>query len=223
MSNTELALSRERLRQAVTHAILTTGRHWRRAANGVAEAHGLSDATAHPLIIIGRMAEEPRQNALAEAVGIEGPSLVRLLDQLAAAGLVVRREDPSDRRAKVLGLTTEEPSTLDLALPRQHTGRLPQQGDVQFHWMSPAIYGYGQMVDTSSGEAIRTFTAAKTVADFCARRHKVGRKTYLSILKAYLQNGGSGGTPGATQPLLEAAQVCRVQSIIRADLAVLRA
>jgi len=107
VSNTELALSRERLRQAVTHAILTTGRHWRRAANGVAEAHGLSDATAHPLIIIGRMAEEPRQNALAEAVGIEGPSLVRLLDQLAAAGLVVRREDPSDRRAKVLGLTTE--------------------------------------------------------------------------------------------------------------------
>lgn len=125
--------------------------------------------------------------------------------------------------ASLLGLTTEEPSTLDLALPRQHTGRLPQQGDVQFHWMSPAIYGYGQMVDTSSGEAIRTFTAAKTVADFCARRHKVGRKTYLSILKAYLQNGGSGGTPGATQPLLEAAQVCRVQSIIRADLAVLRA
>lgn len=97
--------TRERLQQAFTHALLTTGRHWRRAANTVAEAHGLSDATAHPLIIIGRMDEEPRQNVLAEAVGIEGPSLVRLIDQLAAAGLVVRREDPSDRRAKVLGLT----------------------------------------------------------------------------------------------------------------------
>jgi len=95
----------EKLQQAVTHALLTTGRHWRRAANTVAEAHGLSDATAHPLIIIGRMAEAPRQNVLADAVGIEGPSLVRLIDQLAAAGLVVRREDPSDRRAKVLGLT----------------------------------------------------------------------------------------------------------------------
>ncbi|MEE7506379.1 MarR family winged helix-turn-helix transcriptional regulator [Methylobacterium sp. C33D] len=97
--------TRERLQQAFTHALLTTGRHWRRAANMVAEAHGLSDATAHPLIIIGRMAEEPRQNVLAEAVGIEGPSLVRLIDQLAMAGFVVRREDPSDRRAKVLGLT----------------------------------------------------------------------------------------------------------------------
>jgi MarR family transcriptional regulator for hemolysin len=105
MPNAEQPDARERLQQAFTHALLTTGRHWRRAANRVAEAHGLTDATAHPLIIIGRMAGEPRQNALAEAVGIEGPSLVRLLDQLADAGLVVRREDPSDRRAKVLGLT----------------------------------------------------------------------------------------------------------------------
>lgn len=125
--------------------------------------------------------------------------------------------------ASLLGLTTEEPAELELALPRQRTGRLPQPNDVQFHWMSPAIYAYGQIVDTSSGQALRTFNAAKTVADFCARRHKLGRKTYLGILKTYLQAGGPGGTPGATQPLLEAAQVCRVQSIIRADLAVLRA
>ena len=30
---------------------------------------------------------------------------MRLLDQLCAAGLVTRREDPTDRRAKVLSLT----------------------------------------------------------------------------------------------------------------------
>ncbi|WP_200905677.1 MarR family transcriptional regulator [Methylobacterium sp. ARG-1] len=94
-----------RLRQAYTHALQTGARTWRRAANAVAEVHGLSDATAYPLVMIGRLAGEPRQNVLAEAVGIEGPSLVRLLDQLAAAGLVVRREDPSDRRAKVIALT----------------------------------------------------------------------------------------------------------------------
>ncbi|POR40834.1 MarR family transcriptional regulator [Methylobacterium sp. V23] len=69
------------------------------------EAHGLSDATAVPLIMIARLDGVPRQNALAEAVGIEGPSLVRLLDQLCEAGLAVRREDPTDRRAKVLSLT----------------------------------------------------------------------------------------------------------------------
>ena len=93
------------LRQAYTHALLLAGRQWRRAADAEVERHGISDATALPLVLIGRMAGEPRQNALAEAVGIEGPSLVRLLDQLEKAGLVVRKEDPTDRRAKVLSLT----------------------------------------------------------------------------------------------------------------------
>ena len=95
----------DQLRQAYTHTLLLAGRQWRRAANAVVEAHGVSDATALPLILIGRLNGEPRQTALAEAVGIEGASLVRLLDQLCAAGLVVRKEDPTDRRAKVLSLT----------------------------------------------------------------------------------------------------------------------
>ncbi|AIO43188.1 marR family protein [Burkholderia cepacia] len=46
-----------------------------------------------------------RQGTLAEHVGIEGPSLVRLLDQLCAAGLARRDEDPHDRRAKTISLT----------------------------------------------------------------------------------------------------------------------
>lgn len=88
-----------------THALLLGGRHWRRLANASTEAHGISEAKALPLVLIGRMHGDPRQNALADAVGIEGPSLVRLLDQLEAAGLVVRKEDHTDRRAKVLSLT----------------------------------------------------------------------------------------------------------------------
>jgi MarR family transcriptional regulator for hemolysin len=45
--------------------------------------------------------------ALAEMISIEGPSLVRLLDQLCAANLVRRDEDPDDRRAKMISLTDE--------------------------------------------------------------------------------------------------------------------
>ncbi|WP_264048462.1 MarR family winged helix-turn-helix transcriptional regulator [Methylobacterium flocculans] len=94
------------LHRDYTHALLLAGRQWRRVANAAAELHGISDATALPLVLIGRMDGDPRQNALAEAVGIEGPSLVRLLDQLEKVGLVLRKEDPLDRRAKVLSLTT---------------------------------------------------------------------------------------------------------------------
>ncbi|MEH3146094.1 MAG: MarR family transcriptional regulator [Methylobacterium frigidaeris] len=98
-------MDRTRLEQAYTQALLQAGRHWRRVADAGMRVHGVSDATALPLVMIGRLAGEPRQSALAEAVGVEGPSLVRLLDQLEAAGLVARREDPGDRRAKVLSLT----------------------------------------------------------------------------------------------------------------------
>ncbi|MGY3453397.1 MarR family transcriptional regulator for hemolysin [Bradyrhizobium sp. USDA 4353] len=73
--------------------------------------HGLSQATAHPLRALARHGTEDgkgiRQGALAENVGIEGPSLVRLIDLLQAEKLVERREDPSDRRAKTLHLTAK--------------------------------------------------------------------------------------------------------------------
>ncbi|RVU19727.1 MarR family winged helix-turn-helix transcriptional regulator [Methylobacterium oryzihabitans] len=102
-----MTTDRARLEQAYTGALLQAGRHWRRLADAGMRIHGVSDATALPLVTIGRLDGEPRQSAVAEAVGIEGPSLVRLLDQLEAAGLVTRREDPADRRAKVLSLTAE--------------------------------------------------------------------------------------------------------------------
>lgn len=38
---------------------------------------------------------------------IEGPSLVPLLDNLEANGLVERTEDPNDRRCKIIRMTTE--------------------------------------------------------------------------------------------------------------------
>ncbi len=64
------------------------------------------EATAHPLLILSRPGRENvRQGVLADEMGLEGPSVVRLIDLLAAEGLVERREDPTDRRAKVLHLT----------------------------------------------------------------------------------------------------------------------
>ena len=85
--------------------LLQLSRAWRREVNADLADVGLSDATAWPLLMIARMGGGMRQNALAEVLGIEGPSLVRLLDQLCAAGFVRRQEDEGDRRAKTLHLT----------------------------------------------------------------------------------------------------------------------
>jgi MarR family transcriptional regulator for hemolysin len=93
------------LRLSVSSSLAPTARKWRRKCNEVLAAHNVSEACAAPLLSANRQGEAVRQVALAELVGIEGPSLVRLLDQLCAAGLVRRDEDPDDRRAKTISLT----------------------------------------------------------------------------------------------------------------------
>ncbi|WP_414439290.1 MarR family winged helix-turn-helix transcriptional regulator [Burkholderia sp. 22PA0099] len=95
------------LRMAVSSTLVTAARKWRRTSDTVLTAYHVSEACATPLLIAGRLGEAVRQVTLAEHVGIEGPSLVRLLDQLCAAGLARRDEDPDDRRAKTVTLTDE--------------------------------------------------------------------------------------------------------------------
>jgi MarR family transcriptional regulator, transcriptional regulator for hemolysin len=85
--------------------IARLARIWRRESDQALCDHGLSDATAIPLLLLSRQGENVRQGVLADELGIEGPSLVRLIDLLQAEGLVERREDPTDRRAKTLHLT----------------------------------------------------------------------------------------------------------------------
>lgn len=82
-------------------------RRWRQVLDGEAQAAGLTDATWRPLLHLHRLGDGVRQKDLAASVGIEGPSLVRLLDTLVAKGLIERSEDGSDRRAKLLSLTPE--------------------------------------------------------------------------------------------------------------------
>ncbi|MBC9209725.1 MarR family transcriptional regulator [Roseomonas aerophila] len=89
------------------HFILIT-RAWRREADLRLAALGLSHATAMPLMLLhAHPVQGCRQHELAQSLGIEQSSLVRLLDQLAASGLLERRGDPVDRRAKMLILTPE--------------------------------------------------------------------------------------------------------------------
>lgn len=97
----------DQLRIAFTAGLLHAGRQWRRIAERELEKLGVSEACAAPLLWIGRLGGGVRQVTLASYVGIEGPSLVRLLDQLAASDLVERRDDPTDRRAKTVWLTPE--------------------------------------------------------------------------------------------------------------------
>src|SRR5690606_29115558 len=89
----------------LTRDLLLAGRLWRKMAREAAARHGVSEAASAPLIWIERLGENVRQNTLADAIGIEGASLVRLIDELQSSGLVTREPDPPDRRASAAAPT----------------------------------------------------------------------------------------------------------------------
>jgi MarR family transcriptional regulator for hemolysin len=79
-------------------------RQWRRAIDEKLEPFGLTEATLWPLLHAARGREPMRQNKLAAKLGIEGSTLVRLIDVLDRAGLI-ERKTCDDRRAWALHVT----------------------------------------------------------------------------------------------------------------------
>jgi MarR family transcriptional regulator for hemolysin len=85
--------------------IARLARRLRQAVDAELGAYGLTEATWRPLVYVARLGAGVRQKELATALGIEGPSLVRLLDGLERRGLIERRADGTDRRARGIYLT----------------------------------------------------------------------------------------------------------------------
>jgi MarR family transcriptional regulator for hemolysin len=99
---------------SLTAALTLASRAYRAAADKVASDYGLSEATGLPVLVISRFGESGvRPGVLAETLGLEPSSLVRVVDHLLESGLLERHEDPNDRRAKILRLTAEGHQTAE--------------------------------------------------------------------------------------------------------------
>ncbi len=85
--------------------VARVARRLRQAVDAELRTFGLTEATWRPLAYVGRLGGGVRQKELAAALSIEGPTLVRLLDNLERRGLIERREDETDRRARGIHLT----------------------------------------------------------------------------------------------------------------------
>ena len=80
-------------------------RGWRAELDRRLAGLGLSQARWLVLLHLARFDEAPTQRELAQSVGVEGPTLARLLDSLEAQGLVQRHAVVEDRRAKKIVLS----------------------------------------------------------------------------------------------------------------------
>jgi MarR family transcriptional regulator for hemolysin len=95
----------QQLQRGFTHRLMPLARAYRRYIDKGLLSLDLSHTTALAVMLIGRHVDGVRQGALADELGMESASLVPLIQQLVQAGLVDRRPDPEDGRAKTLYLT----------------------------------------------------------------------------------------------------------------------
>jgi MarR family transcriptional regulator for hemolysin len=85
--------------------LMPLARAYRRHVDRALASTGQSHATALAVMLLGRLGDGVRQGALAEELGVEAPSVVPLIDAMEREGLVERRVDPGDRRARTLHLS----------------------------------------------------------------------------------------------------------------------
>jgi MarR family transcriptional regulator for hemolysin len=124
------------------------GRHWRRCldsnlANGAVFAGvTLTAASWSPLIHLQDAGDGISQKDLAARVGIDGSSLVRLIDSLVAQRLVERRPDQEDRRIKKIFLTAQGHQVVEAVrvyLADLEDGLLADIGDDEIEMMLRAF------------------------------------------------------------------------------------
>ena len=88
-------------------------RAWRAELDRRLAGLGLSQARWLVLLHLARTTQKPTQGELANSVGVENPTLARLLDGLEAQQLIERQIDPGDRRIKKIALTTPAFALID--------------------------------------------------------------------------------------------------------------
>lgn len=74
---------------------------------------GLTQAKWLILFYLSRNGGMMPQKDIAESIGVEGPTVVRVLDGLERMGLTARRDQPGDRRSKDVCLTPQAEGTLE--------------------------------------------------------------------------------------------------------------
>jgi MarR family transcriptional regulator for hemolysin len=99
----------------MTVQIVLAARRWRSMLDEKLRAIGTSAARMEALSTIDRSPWLSAQVEIANRMGIEKPTLTRMLDMLEAEKLVERLPDPHDRRAKLIRLTPEGEKTLEAA------------------------------------------------------------------------------------------------------------
>jgi MarR family transcriptional regulator for hemolysin len=95
------------LEERFADALHGTARIWRQAIDRRLKHLGMSQASWMTIAVASKARSPLSQSELAERLGVEGATMVAMVDRLAKAGFVVRQPCQTDRRINRVVLTDE--------------------------------------------------------------------------------------------------------------------
>ena len=104
-------------------ALHNTARSWRLAVDRRLKDLGMSQASWMTVAIVAKAKAPLAQIELAQKVGVEGATMVAMLDRLEKAGLVERQASETDRRVKLVALTRAGAKLYDKVQTEAHAVR----------------------------------------------------------------------------------------------------
>lgn len=93
------------LNERFSGALHNTSRAWRQALDRRLKHLGVSQASWMTIAVAAKAIGPLSQSELADRLGVEGATMVAMVDRLVKAGLVVRELSTTDRRVKRVVLT----------------------------------------------------------------------------------------------------------------------
>lgn len=102
-----------RAREQFGFDLARLARLWRARLDERLAPLGLTQAKWTILLHLSKAGGRLPQRELVERVGVEGPTLVRVLDGLERLGLLERQDSPTDRRSKIVQLTPAATPLID--------------------------------------------------------------------------------------------------------------
>ena len=93
------------LEERFSDALHSTSRSWRQAVDRRLKYLGVSQASWMTIAIAAKARSPLSQSELADKLGVEGATMVAMIDRLVKAGLAIREASTTDRRIKRVVLT----------------------------------------------------------------------------------------------------------------------
>jgi len=94
------------LEERFTAALHHTSRAWRQALDRRLKDLGVGQAGWMAIAVIAKTSQPLSQTELAQKLAVEDPTMVAMIDRLVKAGFVSRVPSQTDRRVKLVVLTT---------------------------------------------------------------------------------------------------------------------